>query len=167
MGNRQLGSLIGTTAVLAILSACTATPAASPPALAPPPSPEASGPTARLRTVITASRADVAAPRDVRPTPGRFSCGEVVLLPAGTLPHAERACLESHIGRSAAELVVIQRTTEGDPVISYYLTSPALHGYDLTTDQTRDRFGDQRWLQERCRPTSTIDQTKNSCTQRS
>jgi len=56
-----------------------------------------------------------------------------------------------------SELVVVASTTEGDPIVTFYRSSPASQGIEIFTDFMYDRYKPADWTHERC--TATVDIT--------
>ena len=85
------------------------------------------------------------------------SCGTVTVVhtePAG--PEVD-CFVEAVREGKPAEVVVRMSTTEGDPVVTYYRTSPDAPGIELWTDATQDAFGSGEWDHSRCEGTGVND----------
>lgn len=116
--------------------------------------------------LFAVSRNATDAPAEIRDGAGRISCGEIVLNRGQEVPGSARACFETHIGSTAAELAVVRQTVEGDPIVRFYLTSRGLDGYDVVTNTRWDKFGDRGWSVARCAGTTTFNEASGSCRQR-
>lgn len=60
-------------------------------------------------------------------------------------------CLTNASRTVGAELLVVTRTVEGDPIRRYYRNEPNGYGYTVFTDSSSDAFGSQRdWRVNEC-----------------
>jgi hypothetical protein len=77
------------------------------------------------------------------------SCGRIAA-GLGPVTGDPVACFDAALreGRGA-ELVVVQNTTEGDPIVTYYRALPG-GGAELFTDSTEDSYGDGGWSHLAC-----------------
>ena len=98
---------------------------------------------------IAQSRVDDAAPAAFRNRSRTRSCGEVVLGQGDAIPVAARSCLAAGV-TSGAELAIAAPTTEGDPIVSFYLVGPGITGVDVYTNNTFDSFGSGKWARSTC-----------------
>jgi hypothetical protein len=146
-----LGALVAVAvvvgAVLAFLAFGTGQPAPAP----------TDSPVARI---IASSMTAADAPAAFKDRPTFRSCGRVDLRPGASLPAERIACLSSTPGEGR-ELIVVSRTTEGDPIVRYFRTGPDLAGVEIFEDATADRFGGGGWRHSFCR-SGQIDQS-GSC----
>lgn len=78
-----------------------------------------------------------------------FSCGEFVLGQGASMPPAAWDCLAEHL-ETGAELVEVQPTIEGDPIMSYYRVGPEIDGMEYFNDPTFDKFGADEWTHMVC-----------------
>lgn len=99
---------------------------------------------------FTLARTAPDAPEEIRSPASVASCGHLVLSVAVGLPRDATECLERTIGTERAELAVARFTTEGDPVVTFYLTYPDLAGYDVVVDQRQDSFSNGGFARYRC-----------------
>ena len=125
-------------------------------------SPGSSAPTDPFSLARTAPDA----PEEIRGTASVASCGHLVLRVAAVLPPDATECLERKIGSERAELAVAQFTTEGDPIVTFYLTYPDLAGYDVVVDQRQDSFSNGGFARYRCAGAKTLDDADVSCSDR-
>jgi hypothetical protein len=117
--------------------------------------PTAPGQSAVAR-IIARSMASPDAPAAFTGRPTYRSCGRIDRQQGAALPAQRIACLSSTPGEGR-ELIVVSRTTEGDPIVRYFRTGPALAGVEIFEDATADRFGDHAWHHSFCR-SGQIDQ---------
>jgi hypothetical protein len=108
-----------------------------------------------VEAVVARSAASTEAPTAFRERAVLRSCGAVALPRGGTIAAASIECL---VGTPTAgrELVVVERTTEGDPLVRWYRTGPRIAGVEIFEDATADRFGGG-WHRSSCR-SGRIDQ---------
>lgn len=143
-----LGALVAVAvvvgAVLAFLTFGTGQPPAAP----------AESPAARI---IASSMTSADAPAAFKDRPAFRSCGRIELQQGAALPPERIACL-SATPDEGRELIVVSRTTEGDPIVRYFRTGPDLTGVEIFEDATADRFGDRAWHHSVCR-SAQIDQS--------
>lgn len=102
---------------------------------------------------IASSRQSDAAPAEFRQREPLSSCGNIELVQGETVPDSAWACMDAASG-SGAELTVVQPTTEGDPIVTFYRVGPNIRGMDVITDSTLDTFG-FGWLVQHC--VDTVD----------
>lgn len=100
------------------------------------------------RSVFQKSGNSRSAPEAFRDRAQLASCGKVVLTPAGRLNPRTIDCLKSKAASGGAELVVLQRTVEGDPIVRYYRVGPNIDGLEIFSDNTQDKFGRRTWAHE-------------------
>lgn len=135
---------------LIILSGCS--PAPAPPAAdasrTEPPSPaiapELGSLTPQDQHIVDASRSSLAAPEQFRRRSHLPSCGQIRQGPTDPKPR-KFPCLQPSNQRLGAELVLLRRTVEGDPIIQYVRVCPDIEGVEIFSDNTQDRFGVKEW----------------------
>lgn len=115
---------------------------------------------------FTLARTAPDAPEEIRDPASVTSCGQLVVRVAAGLPRDATDCLERSIGSKRAELAVARSTTEGDPVVTFYLTYPDLVGYDVVVDQRQDSFSSGGFSRYRCAGARTLDDADVSCSDR-
>jgi hypothetical protein len=114
--------------------------------------------------IIDESRASQDAPEEFRTRPQLPACTDVVLDQGAQIPDASVACIET-AGPEGAELAVVQPTTEGDPIVTFYRVGPGIDGIEIWDDATRDTFGDKKWHRAECATISVFAPT--GCTSES
>jgi hypothetical protein len=91
-------------------------------------------------------------PREVAERAELASCGRYQNRnePPGDDQRAKNRCLLGawEAGRQA-ELVVVQASVEGDPITTHFRVLGA-GDLQLLVDPTQDRYGRQRWYEQRC-----------------
>jgi hypothetical protein len=97
---------------------------------------------------IAASRQSADAPVEFRMREPLPSCGNIELGQGEIVPDAAWECMNAAF-ESGAELAVVQPTTEGDPIVTFYRVGPSIRGMDVITDSTLDTYG-FGWLVQRC-----------------
>lgn len=109
---------------------------------------------------IGESRASATAPEEFRNWNPAQSCGDVVLPQGRFSPDASAiACMDRAFTGAGAELGTLSLTTEGDPIITFYLVGPDIDGVLVYTDGTHDSYGEKVWSRQSCPGiTSLIDQ---------
>ena len=157
MGVRPASVIIASTM---LLLACTSQLPATAPDPSPPPASTAPA------DPFTAARTAPDAPEEIRAAAGVISCGDVVLALGKALPRESTECLERSMGAARAELAVAQHTDEGDPVVTFYLTSPGSTGYDVVVDQRQDSFSSRGFARYRCAGATTLDDPASGCAER-
>ena len=90
--------------------------------------------------IIDESRESTDAPAEFRDRDPLPACPAVVLDQGTQIPDASVACVEK-AGPEGAELAVVQPTTEGDPIVTFYRVGPTIDGIEIWDDATRDTFG--------------------------
>ena len=111
--------------------------------------------------IIDESRADPDAPAEFRDRDTLPACPDVVLDQGTQIPDESVACIEK-AGSEGAELAVVQPTTEGDPLVTFYRVGPEIDGIEIWDDATRDTFGDRKWHRAECETISVF--TPTGCT---
>jgi hypothetical protein len=104
--------------------------------------------------IIDESRASAAAPSEFRDRTPLPACEDVSLEQGTQIPDASVACIEQ-AGPEGAELGIVQPTTEGDPIVTFYRVGPGIPGIEIWDDATRDAFGGG-WHLTRCRTISVF-----------
>ena len=110
-----------------------------------------------MARIIASSMASADAPAAFKDRPTFRSCGRIASPQGAALPPERIACL-SATPDEGRELIVVRRTTEGDPIVRYFRTGPDLAGVEIFEDATADRFGDHAWHHSFCR-SGRIDQS--------
>ena len=102
--------------------------------------------------LLEVSQSSPEAPAEFRERASLSLCPVVVLEQGKPMPGDMFDCLNNGFD-SGAEMVMIQPTTEGDPVVTYYRVGPGIDGVDIYTDMTADRFG-SGWHIQHCTTTN-------------
>jgi hypothetical protein len=77
------------------------------------------------------------------------SCGRIAAGP-GPVTGDPVACFDAALrAGEGAELVVETRTTEGDPIVTYYRALPS-GGVEVFIDATEDAYGSGDWTHQAC-----------------
>lgn len=103
--------------------------------------------------LLEVSQSSPEAPAEFRARAPLSLCPVIVLEQGKGMPEEAFDCLNNGFD-SGAEMVVVQPTTEGDPVVTYYRVGPGVEGVDIFADMTADRYGGG-WQVLHC--TTTID----------
>ena len=90
--------------------------------------------------IIDESRTSSSAPAEFRDRDPLPQCDDVSLEQGTQIPDASVACVEQ-AGPEGAELGVVQPTTEGDPIVTFYRVGPGIRGIEIWDDASRDPFG--------------------------
>jgi hypothetical protein len=91
-------------------------------------------------SIIEESRTSSSAPAEFRDRDPLPKCEDVSLEQGTQIPDDSVACVEK-AGPEGAELGVVQPTTEGDPIVTFYRVGPGIDGIEIWDDATRDAFG--------------------------
>jgi hypothetical protein len=100
--------------------------------------------------LFQASRDSDAAPAGFDDSVERTACGDVTLSQGEQLASAALDCINAAIGTASADLAVVAPTTEGDPIVTFYRTSPSVEGFVMYVNSTYDRFGSGGWARLTC-----------------
>lgn len=103
---------------------------------------------------LAESKTDPGAPVAFRDRVPLASCGEYVVDQGVVAPDIPWDCLDGAT-ETGAELVVVQPTVEGDPVITYYRVGPEIEGLEMFYDASFDAFGSGTWHSYTCPETMT------------
>lgn len=106
--------------------------------------------------LLEVSQSSPEAPAEFRDRTPLSLCPVVVLEQGKAMPDDTFDCLNNGFD-SGAELVLIQPTTEGDPVVTYYRVGPDIDGVDMYTDMTVDKFG-SGWHIQHCTTTTNVNE---------
>jgi hypothetical protein len=110
------------------------------------------------QSILQKSQTSQSAPQEFRDRSKLAGCGEVALTATGRLHSQQFNCLASSGDTGGAELVVIFRTVEGDPIVRYYRAGPSIHDVEIFSDETLDKFGTRKWRHE----STTLDRLKKA-----
>jgi hypothetical protein len=75
----------------------------------------------------------------------RASCGQFTLKQGQKVSSAAIDCINAARGTTAAQLVVVSPTTEGDPIVNIYRTDAGSEGVKVFIDNEFDRWGAPGW----------------------
>lgn len=106
--------------------------------------------------LFNAARQSERAPVGFHDEVRRKSCGQVTLVQGEQIPTDAIDCMDSAIGQLNAELAVLSRTIEGDPIVDFYRTSIITPGIEIFTDGEFDRYGSKEWTHQNCPKTTTL-----------
>lgn len=106
--------------------------------------------------LLEVSQSSPEAPAEFRERAPLSLCPVVVLEQGKAMPASMFDCLNYGFD-SGAEMVAIQPTTEGDPVVTYYRVGPDIDGVDIVTDMTSDKFGGG-WHVQHCTTTTDVNE---------
>ncbi|MCL3818262.1 hypothetical protein [Aeromicrobium wangtongii] len=99
------------------------------------------------RSIVEASRTSTRAPRSFREREKLPICGEIVLTSVTGVDPRAFECLVSP-GAAGAELIVLRRTNEGDPIVRYYRVGGSGENIEVFGDDTLDKFGMTGWTRQ-------------------
>jgi hypothetical protein len=92
------------------------------------------------------------------------SCGSFAAGPSKPPPASVWACFsQARQHGKPAELVISQRSVEGDPIVTYYRTVPGQEGIETFTDYTKDAYGGGGWTHAVCQQVEPATSELSGC----
>jgi hypothetical protein len=103
------------------------------------------------------------APAAIDDPDASIDCGSVWLGQGEAIPIESLDCLARYAGDENVEFRLSRPTTEGDPIISFFVGEPEAEALDVYTTSHWDKWGEDGWTHTRC-PLSAIRDSRSLLT---
>jgi hypothetical protein len=100
--------------------------------------------------VINTALTSLDAPAGFHDGVERNSCGQLTLQQGQKISAVAIDCINAARSTTAAQLVVVSPTTEGDPIVNIYRTDVGVAGVKVFIDNEFDRWGAPGWNLRLC-----------------